>query len=408
MIPFNFRLFFRHAFRVLFPAPGTLHRPGFLQRCRYLGNLLAFGILELFNALCLLLDEIFFPGYRRVRICNPVFIIGTPRSGTTFLHRTLSQDSDRFFVFRTWEILFPSVLQKKIGSFIGRVDRSFGGFLKRLIERIERRTLGEFHDLHPTGLFYPEEDEMLFLHCFMSPFLMFFFSSNKDLIELFDFDRNLAASDRERLMRFYCSCLKRQAYARGPSKTFLSKNPTFCGKIASLHETFPDARFVYLVRNPLDAIPSMISEGYATCVYAAKGSLPPPAFQNSVYEVAKTSYRYPLSYLDSHPSCVAVTVKFRELVQDPLGTVTGLYERLGYGMSAEFLKTLELEQERTRGYRSSHRYTLEQFVIPADRIVRDLDEVFTRFGFARPAAGARAPASPCGSVTSAPAQQSCP
>lgn len=406
MIPFNFRLFCRLAYRLIFPAAGAGPRPGFLRACRFAGNLLAFGCLELFNTLCLLLDEVFFPGYRRVQIHNPVFIIGNARSGTTFLHRTLSQDADRFFVFRTWEILFPSVLQKKIGSWVGRVDRVFGSPLKRLIQRIERRTLGEFHDLHPTGLFYPEEDEMLFLHCFSSPFLIFFFPPGEGAPELFHFDRTVDAKRRARLMRFYESCLKRQAYTRGKTKVFLSKNPVFCGKIASLHEMFPGARFVYLVRNPLEAIPSMISECHATCVYAARGSHPSAAFQELVYDVARTYYRDPLSYLDTHTSCFGVTTRFDELITTPLDTVTSLYDRLGYGITPAFRQVLAIEQAKSRAYRSVHRYALEQFGIPAERIVRDLDGVFTRFGFARSVNSPAVPSSE--GVTSERAQRSSP
>jgi omega-hydroxy-beta-dihydromenaquinone-9 sulfotransferase len=207
-------------------------------------------------------------------------------------------------------------------------------------------------------------------------------------------------------MRFYESCLKRQAYTRGKTKVFLSKNPVFCGKIASLHTMFPDARFVYLVRNPLEAIPSMISEGHATCVYAARGSHPSPAFQELVYDVARIYYRYPLSYLDSHASGFGMTVRFDELVTNPLDTVTGLYNRLGYGMTPAFRGILEAEQAKSRAYRSVHRYTLEQFGIPAERIVRDLDDVFTRFGFAR-TVNSPAVSSPDG-VTSERAQRSNP
>src|SRR5580704_1043802 len=43
-----------------------------------------------------IVDEIFFRGYRKVQIKEPVFIISNPRSGTTFLHRLISLDEENF------------------------------------------------------------------------------------------------------------------------------------------------------------------------------------------------------------------------------------------------------------------------------------------------------------------------
>ena len=51
------------------------------------------------------------------------------------------------------------------------------------------------------------------------------------------------ARKRRRYNDFYRECVKRQLYLNGADKVHLSKNPTFSGKIESLIETFPDARF---------------------------------------------------------------------------------------------------------------------------------------------------------------------
>ncbi|MEM6704121.1 MAG: sulfotransferase, partial [Acidobacteriota bacterium] len=51
--------------------------------------LLIFVPLQCVHWLGFLLDELFYRGYRRVRIERPLFILGLPRSGTTHLHRTL-------------------------------------------------------------------------------------------------------------------------------------------------------------------------------------------------------------------------------------------------------------------------------------------------------------------------------
>ena len=48
-----------------------------------------------------------FPGIAAEQITAPVFVIGLPRSGTTFLHNLLTQDPRNRSPL-TWEIMFPS------------------------------------------------------------------------------------------------------------------------------------------------------------------------------------------------------------------------------------------------------------------------------------------------------------
>lgn len=51
-----------------------------------------FGMLKLVHGVGALtrgLDHLIYPGFRRIPLDRPVFIIGNPRSGTTFLHRFL-------------------------------------------------------------------------------------------------------------------------------------------------------------------------------------------------------------------------------------------------------------------------------------------------------------------------------
>ena len=59
-----------------------------------------FPLLELTIWTGLLLDRIFFPGFRREAVSSPLFIIGNPRSSTTFLHRLISKDVGQFTTMR--------------------------------------------------------------------------------------------------------------------------------------------------------------------------------------------------------------------------------------------------------------------------------------------------------------------
>jgi hypothetical protein len=81
---------------------------------------------------------------------------------------------------------------------VARADRSIGQPLRRLIQRTEKRILGEFIDMHPTGLFHWEEDEMLLLHCFASLYLVFFFPFYDLLKQFAVFDRGYSRPEKSR------------------------------------------------------------------------------------------------------------------------------------------------------------------------------------------------------------------
>ena len=54
-----------------------------------------FVLLQAINGAGLMLDYLLFPDFRRVRVREPLFVVGVPRSGTTFLHRLLAGDRER-------------------------------------------------------------------------------------------------------------------------------------------------------------------------------------------------------------------------------------------------------------------------------------------------------------------------
>src|ERR1700753_1491001 len=71
----------------------------------------AFGLLQLrqaISAITLALDYVFYPGHRKQPIDRPIFIIGNPRSGTTFLHRLLLGAGDMAGL-GLWGVLFSAI-----------------------------------------------------------------------------------------------------------------------------------------------------------------------------------------------------------------------------------------------------------------------------------------------------------
>jgi len=233
------------------------------------GRLLRFFLYLLFlpvwliHWLCLFLDEIFFFSYHLQELKRPLFILGVPRSGTTFLHRSIAEDEARFTSVSTWEVfLAPSILQKKFILMLGWIDRRIGHPGARLIKWLEKKLFAALEGVHDMELEAAEEDYLLLLPM-LSCFILFLpFTESKHIWSLARFDWEASEQDKQRIMQFYRACLQKHmfVFARGANahKRYLSKNAAFASWPVTLQEYFPDADFVICMRQPEKAVPSLL------------------------------------------------------------------------------------------------------------------------------------------------------
>lgn len=340
-----------------------------------------------FHAVCFLLDWILFPGLRRQEVRTPVFVVGHARSGTTLLHRLLCEDRERFSAFLLWELYFPSLLQKKLIRWLGRVDRRMlGGYFGRRIEAWERRRFAATQDIHPMSLFKPEEDDFVLTYACASGWWIVQLPYMRHLD--FYYVDEWPERRRRRLMDFYRECVRRQVYLNDGDKLHLSKNPTYCGRVESLIGTFPDARIVVTMRNPYETIPSLLKLMKRSWQLR---NWRDEEMQDSLRILAGMSfhnYKHPLAVLERHPETRRAIVDYRELVAEPKRVVEDVYAQLGFPVSSGYAAALEREQKRARQHESSHRYSLEEFGLEGDAIRSGLAGLFERYGWdeERPAA----------------------
>ena len=330
-----------------------------------------------FHAVCFLLDRVFFPGLAKVEMKAPVFMVGHARSGTTLTHRLMSLDQGRFSYFLLYECYFPSLLQKKLIRLGIELDRRMGGFLAKRVKEWEQRRYGKFRHMHAMGLTVPEEDDIALFYSMASGFWItkMPYMGDLDFYHMNDWP----ASKRRRYNDFYRECVRRQLYLNGPDKIHLAKNPLWAGRVASLVEAFPDARFVVNVRDPRETIPSLLK-------------LLRSSWQQLGWEESRQrrclqilagqswhSYRHPLETLKAHPETKGAVVDYRDLTSDPAGTIERVYQDLGLSMSDAFREKLAAEGKRERAHETRHSYSLEEFGLEPDSIREELGDLFERF-----------------------------
>ncbi|MBW2274512.1 MAG: sulfotransferase [Deltaproteobacteria bacterium] len=350
-----------------------------------LGLLALLSGWAVFNAFFLALDRLLYPRLHEVPIEQPVFIVGNARSGTTLFHRLLCEDEERFVHFRTWELVFPSIAQKKgVRGLVTSFRRFFPATFQRLVAW-ESRLLPELRKQHPIALDKPEEDELLMLMSFSSVMLAILFPYVEQLPELMHFEHR-PASVRSKLLDFYRGCVMRQLYYRqlyyaGGQRTLVSKNPAFVSKMRDLGREFPDAKFVYLVRNPFETVPSLIKLLRTMWEGLGVDEAHMESGTRGLLEGCIRDYFYALEVLDELPPERYAIVQYAELIADPKASVESVYRRLGLSISPAFEARLAAERSRQKRYHSSNAYSLEEYGIDPEELEEWLAPVLERFGF---------------------------
>jgi hypothetical protein len=191
------------------------------------------------------LDNVLFPKLRRTSLGSPIVIVGNPRTGTTFLQRFLS-DAGVGTGTQLWRLLYPSLTLQTV--------------LRPLVPTLERVSPARHHKTaaHDTDLLSIETDDVsvLFRH-FDGFFLYGFFlaHADDDLLPMFDHaNRDTSARDFDWLEAIWKRSLVWTGASRNVAKLFSTGV-----RMQAFMDRFPEARMLYMVRDPVDVIPSAMS-----------------------------------------------------------------------------------------------------------------------------------------------------
>ncbi len=335
-----------------------------------------FLAVQLIHSLCLLLDEVLFPRYRNASLAGAVVITGVPRSGTTFLHRTLAADRDTYTTLTTWEaLLAPSIVQRRLVGALRGLDRALGGPLARMLAALTRRISGGMAHIHEVGLAAAEEDYFVLLPaggCFI---MTLAFPAAAGLRALGAFDQHVPERRRRRLLRFYHGCLQRHIYADGGQRRLLSKNAAFGSWLGELRSTLPEARFIVCLRPPEAALSSQIS-AVAPARRLFGVATEEPAFQQIFVDFYAETLAHMAWELPSWPGHTAAIVDVAALQQQPAQTIRAIMGRLGLPETAAIAAAIEGLPDG--GGRSDHRHSLTETALDRATVQRRLEPPYRR------------------------------
>lgn len=355
-----------------------IQRRVFGQRLRPYLLLGALASLRGFVALTWRLDALLVPGFKRKVIDRPIFIVGNPRSGTTFLHRFLAEQGD-VVGFALYEMLVPSLTGRAL--------------LRPLLPILGALNPGKHHAAaaHETSLDALETDDAaIFLRFFDGVFLYAYFLcwDDPDPSDMFE-QLEPGSPQTERDLDFYEQCLRRNLHRSGKARV-LGKLFTFPPRIDDVLRRFPDAKLIYMVRDPSETLPSGLSLVTGVQEQAFRISrLPEPTRARFVARLSKGLSLLLTRFVERYrsgeiPPDNLMIVRYPDLLDDFEGTIERVLEFAELEASPEFRARVREVAERQRTRTSKHEYSLSQYGLDAQQIVDDLAEVYRTFDLPPP------------------------
>ena len=326
---------------------------------KYVVKTILSSIIVLISGLFQWYEKIYFNIRCRKYVLNsdPIFIIGHWRTGTTFLHNMLSKDPRMGYV-TTYQSVFPNNLYSKF---------LFKTFMRIMIP--EKRP-GDNVRLNVT---FPQEEEFALTN--VNPWnyyqFMYFPSDYDEYYEKYIRFNHIPARIYKKWKIDYQRLIKKAMINSGGSIPLL-KNPCNSGRINVMLEMYPDAKFIFIIRNPVIVFLSsrkFFKELLPTLWFH---TMEEPDLEEMIFTTfikLINDYQELKSLIPSHN---LIEIKFDEYEKKPLKFLEEVYKQFNL---SDFNRLKPVFQEYINslaGYRKN-KYTITREL---------LDRILERWGFA--------------------------
>ena len=263
----------------------------------------------------------------------PIFIIGHWRSGTTYLHNLMIQDSQMGYISNA-QVFAPEFY------FVGKRVVSF--FLNKFMPRkrpMDNVLLSENS---------PQEEEFAMGNISSCSFYHgWYFPKNiKKYFRNFVLFQENSGSTIAQWKKLYFKIIKKATlYSHG--KRLVIKNPLHTARIKILLEIFPDAKFIHICRNPYAVYNSSKKLYQEMVAQVILQDISEQEIDNKIIEIYQLMMQDFLNNKSIIPPENFVEVKYEDLVGSELSTLKLIYEKFN-------LSGFQKAEKSFREYLQSH------------------------------------------------------
>jgi len=278
-------------------------------------------------------------------IQTPIFIVGMPRSGSTYLHELLSQHP-ACRAPRVWEVMFP------IASRNGDAKDAEGRIRKAAFCLWWFRRLAPRADaVYPMRAKTPHECVAIHSHTFLSEEFV-------STCHVPRYEKFLRSTDLTPVYLWQKTFLQ-YLQLHSPGKSWVLKSPDHVYGLEALMKVFPDAVIIQTHRNPVEVLKSSADlTRVLRGLYGRPGD-PEQIRLREARVLAEGVERF-IQFRDNHPELAEriIDVKYTDLISAPVTTVRRVCERVRAPLTrvtAKRVQHLASNRSRYRGPRASSR-----------------------------------------------------
>ena len=289
---------------------------------------------------------------------SPVFILGHWRSGTTLLHNAMAQDKQFAFI-NTFQSVF--------------VNQFFAS--RWLFKPIMRLLMPEKRPADNVLLApeLPQEEGIALSNMDSFGFYNFFYFPRdwKDFYTRYISGETSKPESLKSYKRQYKKLIA-QSLLEYNRTAFISKFPPNTGALKHILDMFPEAKFIYIYRNPVSVFLSTVNFFKATHEALMLQSFSQKEFEEMVFELYDWIIRDYENQKALIPSHNLVEIRYEDFEMNPMEGLRSIYDSLGLKGYEEsipaFTSYLDAQKRFEKGA-----YSLN---------VDEIERISTRLGFA--------------------------
>lgn len=304
----------------------------------------------------------------------PVFLMGLPRSGTTYFQYLFDRDH-RFRLIRTWQSVLPS---PPPGVDPASVEQRRAAFAEM------QRNRPHFEGFEALHLY--DEDGSDECHAFLEQSYGAAGLHNLYRVPAF-FDYLLDEADLAATYRVHKRQLQCLQWGQ-KRKPWALKYPNHLLAVNEILEVYPDARFVMTHRDPVQTLASICKMTFNLRTMCAEGAIDPHEVgQDMLHFITRHIERIMAFDTGPHRDRV-VHVDYYALVADPVRELKAIHRGLAIDTPPDVADAVaSWHAANPKNARGRNEYTLEQYGL-ADAVVAErFSDYMQRFGIAREADG---------------------
>jgi hypothetical protein len=252
---------------------------------------------------------------------DPLFILGYYRSGTTYLQQMFMQDN-RFGYTSFYQTFFPELMLT--------FEKSMTPVLEKITHTL--RTQNYFHRIPFTWRFPGEEDVAMLssMNANAAQWGVLFPNHATNAFKKYVLFEKISNDEMQKWKDSYLYLVKKISFANH-RKPLVLKSPPNTARIPQLLSLFPNAKFVYISRNPLQVYCSgkrlweMIIKKHAlgNCSAADLQQIILETYSDSMHRYMKDKVLIPQDKL--------IEISYENFIKHPVSVTKQVYEKLALG-----------------------------------------------------------------------------